>query len=60
MSDEDIRTCDTCGEQTDINVCWTDSGDYWCTDECVPQWKWNQMFGEVIAHEDDLIKEQDK
>ena len=51
MSNEDIRTCDTCGEQTDINVCWTDSGDYWCGDECVPQWKWNQMFGEVTNHE---------
>lgn len=46
MSNEDKRTCDTCGEQTDINVCWTDSGDYWCADECVPQWKWNQMFGD--------------
>ena len=49
---EDIRTCDTCGEETDINVCWTEDQEYWCGDECVPQWKWKQMFGEVVNHED--------
>jgi hypothetical protein len=44
---EDIRTCDTCGEQTDINICWVgDNQEYWCSDECVPIWKWVQMFGE--------------
>ena len=48
MIKEDIRTCDTCGEQTDINVCWTDSGEYWCSDECVPKRKWVHMFGEYI------------
>ena len=48
INNEDIRTCDTCGEQTDINVCWTDRGDYWCSDECVPKRKWVQMFGEHI------------
>ena len=45
---EDERVCDTCGATTDINECWTDCGMYWCSDECVPKWKWVQMFGEEM------------
>ena len=48
---EDERVCDTCGATTDINDCWTDCGMYWCSDECVPKWKWVQMFGEEMNNE---------
>ena len=44
--DEDERTCETCKATTDINICWTGGGQYWCSDECVPKWKWVEMFGE--------------
>lgn len=45
---EDIRTCDTCNEETDINACWTGENEYWCSDECVPKWKWIEIFEEVV------------
>lgn len=45
---EDIRTCDTCNQKTDINTCWTSENEYWCSDECVPKWKWKEMFKEEI------------
>ena len=48
---EDERVCDTCGATTDINDCWTDCGMYLCSDECVPEWKWIQMFGKEINNE---------
>ena len=48
---EDERVCDTCGATTDINDCWTDCGMYWCSDECVPKWKWIQMFGKEMNNE---------
>ena len=51
--DEDERTCDTCKATTDINICWTEGGQYWCSDECVPKWKWVEMFGE--ENEDESI-----
>jgi len=48
---EDERTCNTCKTITDINTCWTDSGEYWCSDECIPEWKWIHMFGEGVENE---------
>ena len=45
---EDIRTCDTCNCETDINTCWTGENEYWCSDECVPKWKWIEIFEEVV------------
>lgn len=47
MDKEDIRVCDTCNEETDINTCWVgENQEYWCSDECVPKWKWEQIFKE--------------
>jgi|TARA_R110002020_G_scaffold24183_1_gene79728 hypothetical protein len=46
LLDKDIRTCNKCGTVTDIHICWTDDGEYWCSDACVPEWKWIEMFGE--------------
>jgi len=43
MDKEDMRVCDTCNEETDINTCWTGENEYWCSDECVPILKWEQM-----------------
>ena len=47
MDKEDIRICSACNSETNINTCWTDDGDYWCDDDCVPKWKWIEMFEEA-------------
>ena len=49
--DKDKRICDNCKETTDINTCWTEDQQYWCSDECVPKWKWVQMFGKEVDDE---------
>jgi hypothetical protein len=45
---EDIRTCDTCNEETNINTCWVGENEYWCGDECVPKWKWIEILYSVL------------
>jgi hypothetical protein len=43
--DKDARICTVCNEETDINTCWYNEGDYYCNDDCVPREYWVKVFG---------------